>query len=541
MLLASTSATRTSPSAWSGRRARGDAPCRDATAARPPTSSSCSSTASSRLDGASLADVTAIVARVRRAGRDRRGRDGGGAARIAAPRRDAGHRADRRPRRPPGARSARTDSSTRSPPPACTGRRRSSSTSARRPPSTASRRTARTSAGRSRPGLELGLEALAARTAKLPRDRAPRAGPGDRPRHGQRDPVGDGLRLPGARDRAARADPRGAGRDVATSRPADPRDPDRRPVRGAVGRAARRRRRHRPGPDAQGPRPSSTPRSPAASPALAHGRCRPDSPTRWRDVAGGSPAGSSASASRGSIAAYKAVELLRAPARRGRGRRRDADTGRDAVRRAAHVRGALPPRGRDGRPATCCPTGGSGTSSSPTPPTRSSWRRRPPAGWRRWRPASPSDAVTADLPRDGRAGRRRAGDGRRHVDRTRRPATTSRGCATLRLHDRGPRRSGRSRRASPGLGRLADARRRSSTRSVRGRRRHGRSAPPTPPPRPPTVAAVRDADLDGRRIVVVTAGGTAEPIDPVRFIGNRSHGQDGRRDRGGRPGARRPT
>src|SRR6266571_2459601 len=44
--------------------------------------------------------------------------------------------------------------------------------------------------------------------------------------------------------------------------------------------------------------------------------------------------------------------------------------------------------------------------------------------------------------------------------------------------------------------------------------------------RPPLVAATRDANLDGRH-VVVTAGGTAEPIDPVRFIGNRSTGKMG--------------
>lgn len=36
----------------------------------------------------------------------------------------------------------------------------------------------------------------------------------------------------------------------------------------------------------------------------------------------------------------------------------------------------------------------------------------------------------------------------------------------------------------------------------------------------------RDVDLVGRRIVV-TAGGTAEPIDPVRYIGNRSTGKMG--------------
>jgi phosphopantothenoylcysteine decarboxylase / phosphopantothenate---cysteine ligase len=50
---------------------------------------------------------------------------------------------------------------------------------------------------------------------------------------------------------------------------------------------------------------------------------------------------------------------------------------------------------------------------------------------------------------------------------------------------------------------------------------------PDPSARPPRLAvAPRDADLVGRRIVV-TAGGTAEPIDPVRYIGNRSTGRMG--------------
>ncbi len=45
--------------------------------------------------------------------------------------------------------------------------------------------------------------------------------------------------------------------------------------------------------------------------------------------------------------------------------------------------------------------------------------------------------------------------------------------------------------------------------------------------RPPLVAEpVREADLTGRHLVV-TAGGTREPIDPVRFIGNRSSGKMG--------------
>jgi len=45
--------------------------------------------------------------------------------------------------------------------------------------------------------------------------------------------------------------------------------------------------------------------------------------------------------------------------------------------------------------------------------------------------------------------------------------------------------------------------------------------------RPPLAPEpVREADLVGRRIVV-TAGGTREPIDPVRYIGNRSSGKMG--------------
>src|SRR4051812_1525111 len=49
---------------------------------------------------------------------------------------------------------------------------------------------------------------------------------------------------------------------------------------------------------------------------------------------------------------------------------------------------------------------------------------------------------------------------------------------------------------------------------------------PEPAARPPLVDMPREADLAGRHIVV-TAGGTAEPIDPVRFIGNRSTGRMG--------------
>ena len=44
--------------------------------------------------------------------------------------------------------------------------------------------------------------------------------------------------------------------------------------------------------------------------------------------------------------------------------------------------------------------------------------------------------------------------------------------------------------------------------------------------RPPLVAPAHELDLEGRHLVV-SAGGTAEAIDPVRFIGNRSSGRMG--------------
>jgi phosphopantothenoylcysteine decarboxylase/phosphopantothenate--cysteine ligase len=50
---------------------------------------------------------------------------------------------------------------------------------------------------------------------------------------------------------------------------------------------------------------------------------------------------------------------------------------------------------------------------------------------------------------------------------------------------------------------------------------------PDPKARPPLApSAPREADLVGRSIVI-TAGGTREPIDPVRYIGNRSSGRMG--------------
>jgi phosphopantothenoylcysteine decarboxylase/phosphopantothenate--cysteine ligase len=85
--------------------------------------------------------------------------------------------------------------------------------------------------------------------------------------------------------------------------------------------------------------------------------------------------------------------------------------------------------------------------------------------------------------------------------------------------ERGPLASGQH-----AVGRLADVGRivEAVVEAVEGRPIRA----PEPEVRPPVAPAPREADLSGRH-VVVTAGGTAEPIDPVRYIGNRSTGKMG--------------
>jgi phosphopantothenoylcysteine decarboxylase/phosphopantothenate--cysteine ligase len=86
--------------------------------------------------------------------------------------------------------------------------------------------------------------------------------------------------------------------------------------------------------------------------------------------------------------------------------------------------------------------------------------------------------------------------------------------------DTGPLASGQS-----GVGRLADLPRIVDAVVAAVADRPIRQAQPAARP-PLTESLVREADLAGRH-VVVTAGGTREPIDPVRFIGNRSSGKMG--------------
>ena len=85
--------------------------------------------------------------------------------------------------------------------------------------------------------------------------------------------------------------------------------------------------------------------------------------------------------------------------------------------------------------------------------------------------------------------------------------------------DSGPLASGQS-----GVGRLAELS--TIVEAVVAAVGDGPVRVPDASARPPLVAPLREPDLAGRH-VVVSAGGTREAIDPVRFIGNRSTGRMG--------------
>ncbi|HWH24113.1 MAG TPA: phosphopantothenoylcysteine decarboxylase, partial [Candidatus Limnocylindria bacterium] len=98
-----------------------------------------------------------------------------------------------------------------------------------------------------------------------------------------------------------------------------------------------------------------------------------------------------------------------------------------------------------------------------------------------------------------------------------------RAAALVRLHHRRPE-EGPLASGAVGLGRLAEPARIVGAVSTALEGRPIRQ--PDPALRPPALQAARQRDLDGWH-VVVTCGGTVEPIDPVRFIGNRSSGKMG--------------
>ena len=174
----------------------------------------------------------------------------------------------------------------------------------------------------------------------------------------------------------------------------------------------------------------------------------------------------------------------------------------------------------------CCPTAASGTSWSPTPRTRSSLRPAT-AHWL---------GAMADRPR------RRCRDGDVPRDAARRSSLPRRWTATCR---RTRQRVANVRRLRDDFGyTIVEPGDRVPSRAASRASAAWRSLPTIveavvaavarpagpgardPAARPPRVDRIRDADLDGRHLVV-TAGGTAEPIDPVRFIGNRSTGKMG--------------
>ena len=99
-----------------------------------------------------------------------------------------------------------------------------------------------------------------------------------------------------------------------------------------------------------------------------------------------------------------------------------------------------------------------------------------------------------------------------HTEMWEHPATQA-NVATLRDARRAGRRAGR---------RAAHRHRTPARAGCPSRSRSPRWRPPCSPAAPTGLAP----DLAGRRLVV-SAGGTREPLDPVRFLGNRSSGRMG--------------
>ena len=107
-------------------------------------------------------------------------------------------------------------------------------------------------------------------------------------------------------------------------------------------------------------------------------------------------------------------------------------------------------------------------------------------------------------------------------------------CAAPRLRRPGDERPDVRRRGDPGQPGDAARARRHGDRAGGGAARLARRARPRAPARPGAPAGPGRIGAAGRASgpgtgcsVLVTAGGTREPIDPVRFLGNRSSGRMG--------------
>ena len=218
------------------------------------------------------------------------------------------------------------------------------------------------------------------------------------------------------------------------------------------------------------------------------------------------PAAASSSASSsvlgvcGSIAAYKAVEVCRRLVDAGAPRGAGDDGRRHPVPRRGHALGAGV--GAGARLAVVRRRPDPAHRAGRGRPTWSWWRRPRPPCWPSTRPASPT---TCSPPRCWPPGRRwsSARPCTPRCGSTRPPSTTSPPCA-----------GGASWWSSP-----ASAGWPAATRAPAAWPRSRRSWPPS-------TGRSTPQDLAGRT-VLVTAGGTREPLDPVRFIGNRSSGKQG--------------
>ena len=456
---------------------------------------------------------------------------------------DPGGPAGPRGRRPDRQR-ARGRPAPRHPRPSC-------ATSGPRRRSTASAADGAFVGGAIAPGLELGLEALAARTAKLPRVelRTPDRVIGrDTVSAIQSGTVFGYQALVAGLLARARAELADAGRDRARGRA---HDPHRRAVRGAVGPRRRRRRPHRPGPHASGPRdprsrgrggdpyrdtpPEDADATPDATGTRSPGTCSRSTRSR-RD----GPARGPAHRPR-RVRVDRRLQGRRAPApaaRRGRRRRRHAHPVRGDVRRPAHVRRAhratpvetdvlgLLPDQRIGHIVVA-----DTADAIVVAPATARWLGAMANG-------IANDVVTATCLATVGAGRLRAGDGRRHVDaprdaRQRRPARSATSATRWSRPETGPLASGQE-----GVGRLAELPRIVDAvveaiggRPVRAARRRRAPAARRPARDPGPRGPARRRERRRHR-----GGDRPRPVHRQP-----QHRQDGRRDRGGgaRPRRRR--
>ena len=215
-------------------------------------------------------------------------------------------------------------------------------------------------------------------------------------------------------------------------------------------------------------------------------------------------------------------------ARRRRGARRPgAHRGGD---RASSARPPSPRSPRSRRQlGSSTRTSRSRTPGSARRPTSSSWPRRRPAASARTPRASPRDLLGATLLATTAPGARLPGDAHRDVGAP--------GGAGQPRHASPPGRArvepetGRLAGGDVGAGRLAEPDAIVAAAAGLLERRPGAGTTP---------GGVAGRPLAGRR-VLVTAGGTREPIDPVRYLANRSSGKQGHAiaEAAARPGRRR--